>query len=168
MVMPCTLNKPAIDVQGYLDETRLYVTSPPMPLQEILASLMECSVVDYCEQICRWLHDNATHVLMIEKWLAVQGISLQDYLQILGDNGSSDGLKVWAALMALNWLVNVVISDTIWSTTHEGLDFAYPTILLTSFEHGMLCALEEQEWDLIMATAPPPPPVVTPIALRIG
>ncbi len=71
MVMLCTLNKPAMDVQGHLDETGLYVTSPPMLLQEILASLMECSVVDFYEQICRWLHDNATHVPMIEKWLAV-------------------------------------------------------------------------------------------------
>ena len=64
--------------------------------------------------------------------------------------------------------MNVVMSDTIWSTACEGLDFAYPTILLTSFEHGMLCALEEQEQDLMVAAAPPPPPVVTSIALRIG
>ncbi len=113
VVMLSTLNKPVTDVQDCLDETGLYVTSPPMLLQEILASLMEYSVVDFHEQICRWLHDNATHVLMIEKWLAVQGISLQDYLQILGRNGSSDGLEVWAASMALNQQVNVVMSDTI-------------------------------------------------------
>ena len=65
-----------MDVQEHQDETGLYVTSPPMLLQEILSSLLECSVVDFHEQMCRWLHDNATHVLMIEKWLAACGISL--------------------------------------------------------------------------------------------
>ncbi len=69
---------------------------------------------------------------MIEKWLAVRGISLQEYLEILGGNGSSDGLEIWAASMAMNQPVNVVMLDMIWSTAHEGLDFAYPTILLTS------------------------------------
>ena len=77
-----------------------------------------------------------------------------------------DGLEIWAASMALNQPVNVVISDMIWSTAHKGLDFVYPTTLLTSYEHGMLCALEEQEQDLMVAA--PTPPAVTLIALRTG
>ncbi len=126
-----------------------------MLLQEILASLLKSSVVDFHEQMYRWLHDNASNILMIEKWLAVRGISLQEYLEILGGNGSSDGLEIWAASIAMNQPVNVVMSDMIWSTTPEGLDFTYPTILLTSYEHGMLCTLEEPEQDR-GAAAPPP------------
>ena len=71
VVMLHALNKPVTDVQDHLDKTGLYATSPPMLLWEILASLLECSVVDFHEQICRWLHDNAMHIPMIEKWLAV-------------------------------------------------------------------------------------------------
>ena len=53
VVMLHALNKLVMDVQECLDETGLYATSPPMLLQEILASLLECSVVDFWEQMCR-------------------------------------------------------------------------------------------------------------------
>ncbi len=112
VIMPKVLNRPVGDVQEWLDETGLYATGPQVLLQENLSRLMECSVVDYWEQICRWLQDNAVHVPMTEKWLAVQGLNLQEYLAILGGNGASDGLEVWAASLVMNQPLNMVMADS--------------------------------------------------------
>ena len=135
-----------------------------MLLQENLSRLMECSVVDYREQICQWLQDNVIHVPMIEKWLAIWGLNLQEYLGILGSNGASDGLEVWAASLVINQPLNVVMADSVWCTAHDDLDFLYLTIMLISFECGMFCALDEQEQGELMQAAGPPTPTVKVVA----
>ena len=84
-----------------------------------------------------------THVPMIDKWLAVQGLNLQEYLGILGDNRTSDGLEVWVASLVMNQPLNAIMADSVWYTACDGLDFSYPTIMLTSFECGMFCALNK-------------------------
>ena len=75
---------------------------------------------------------------MIEKWLAIHGLNLQEYLGILGNNGASDGLEVWAASLAMNQPLNIIMADSVWCKAHDGLDFSYPTFMLTSFECGMI------------------------------
>ncbi len=101
---------------------------------------------------------------MIEKWLAIWGLNLQEYLGILGNNGASDGLEVWAASLAMNQPLNVIMADSVWCMAYDGLDFLYPTIMLTSFECSMFCALDKQEQRKLMQAAGPPTPSVKVVA----
>ena len=64
----------------------------------------------------------------------------------------------------MNQPLNVVMADSVWCTASDGLDFSYPTIMLTSYECGMFCALDEQEPQELMQAAGPPPPTVKVVA----
>ena len=61
------------------------------------------------------------------------------------------------------------MADSVWYTAHDGLDFSYPTIMLTSYECGMFCTLDEQEqWELMQAAGPPSPMVKVVAGPRKG
>ncbi len=79
---------------------------------------------------------------MIEKWLAVHGLTLQDYLLHLKGQGTSDGLELWLTSMGMDTPFNVVLEDVVWSTSHAGIDFQYPIFMLVSYTDFILC--EEQ------------------------
>ena len=81
--VPKVLNHPIHDVDVCLEEVGIYVLGPQVPNQNSLADLLECSVIDNREQICHWLHDWALQVPMIDKWIVVRGMNLQEYLDLL-------------------------------------------------------------------------------------
>ena len=82
---------------------------------------------------------------MIKKWLAVHGLILQDYLQQLKGQGTSDGLELWLTSMGMDTPFNVVLKDMVWSTSWVGIDFQYPIFMLVSYMDFILC--EEQSDD---------------------
>ncbi len=55
-----------------------------------------------------WLGHEATNVPMIEKWLAIHGLTLANYLAHLRNGGTSDGLELWAFSLATNKLVTII------------------------------------------------------------
>ncbi len=52
------------------------------------------------------------------------------------------------------------MADSVWYTARDGLDFSYPTIMLTSFECGIFCALDEQEQTELLQAAGPQTPTI--------
>ena len=97
---------------------------------------------------------------MIEKWLAVHGLTLADYIEHLWSSGTTDGLKVWLLLMATDTPVNIFQEDRVCSTSQQGLDLEYPSIVLMTYHSGVWCKEGSNE-----AEAGPPlevQPVVAP------
>ena len=56
----------------------------------------------------------------------------------------ADGLEAWLVSVAMNTLLNIMLEDTIWSSSASGLDFQYYTLVFTSFGMAVLCLPEEQ------------------------
>ena len=79
-MIPGVLNDPVHDPEGCLDEIGLVPTSNIKPLQELFADILECTVEDYQHMMVDWLGHIASDVQMIEKGLAVRGLTLLDYL----------------------------------------------------------------------------------------
>ena len=134
----------------------MYTTGPTMLIQDCLANILECTTSVYQEQIYYWLEQNSADLLMIEKWLVVRGILLSEYQQILGNQGALDGLEVWAASMAFDQPINVVPEDSVWGTTHNSIDFTYPTFLLSDYDKFVPCALSCEDVDQLAVAAPLP------------
>ncbi len=161
VAIPRALNKPARNVTDRNEEVDMYATGPAMLIQDCLANILECTTSVYHEQICHWLEQNSADLPMIAKWLAVRGISLPEYQQILGNQGALDGLEVWAASMAFNQPINMVLEDSVWGTAHDGIDFMYPTFLLSDYDKFVPCALSCEDADQpAVAAAPPTSPMV--------
>ncbi len=99
--MPKILNNPVKDTKSCIEEIRLQQRSPDMPIQHHLALLLECSVQDFHEQLGHWIHHFESDLPMILSWLAICGLSVEEYIALLEQQRDSDGLEVWAASMAL-------------------------------------------------------------------
>ncbi len=112
--------------------------------------------------------DNAGWVPMIEKWLMVCGLSLDEYFKILGDGGSSDGLEVWVTSLALDKAVNFVMEDSVWWTSVTGVDFKYPTFLLASYDELIPCAQQEDDLEEQGACVPARPDAVPVLSRNKG
>ncbi len=52
MSMPKVLNEPVYNLQERLDEIGLLALTEELPIQEHMASFLQCSVVDYHDQMC--------------------------------------------------------------------------------------------------------------------
>ncbi len=113
VTMPKALNRPVHSLDDRLEEIDMYATGPVMLIQDHLTALLQCSTVEFREQICQWMSRHVGDVGMIEKWLAVHGLSLQEYFRMLGEGTASDGLEVWATSMALNCPLNIVMEDCV-------------------------------------------------------
>lgn len=104
---------------------------------------MGCSAEEYYDMITDWISHTSSHMHMIEKWLAVCGLTIADYLGHLRSGGTSDGCELWCFCLAMNWPINVIQEKTIWSTACDGVDFMHPIIFMTSYTDGFLCKLED-------------------------
>ena len=127
-----------------------------MPLQDLIMSRLNCYTQDYHESLIDWIHQYAVDLPPIGNWLALQGLPLDDYCSHLLAGRAADGLEVWIASRAMSQPYNIVFEQTVWSTTSEGIDLAYPCLLLTSNREGMWCMSEDQCDQMMGAVAPHP------------
>ncbi len=123
------------------------------PLQGLLANILQCTVSCYCDMIVDWIGRAASHVHMIEKWLVVRGLTLADYLHHLREGSTSDGCELWCFLLAMNRPVTIVQEKSIWSMSHDGVDFAQCVILMILYTDGFLCCPDDQE-EVAMSGVP--------------
>ena len=142
VTVPQVLNKPVLDVGVCLDELGLTEKEPQMSIQDHLACMLQITSAKFQAHLSTWITNYASDVHMIEKWLAVCGLTLQDYLLHLKGQGTSDGLELWLTSMGMDTPFNVVLEDVVWSTSHAGIDFQYPIFMLVSYTDFILC--EEQ------------------------
>ncbi len=61
---------------------------------------------------------------------------------MLSTGTSVDGLKLWAAPMAMNILISVIIEDSIWSTDRAGVDLEGRCFILASYTDFVPCVLD--------------------------
>ena len=147
VTMPKVFNKPVVSPEDRLEELGMEALSPSLPIQNHLADLLQCLVEDYQALLNGWMIQYSSDLHMIKKWLAVHGLSIQEYSMHLLANGSSDSLELWMASMAMNIPINVVIEDSIWSTARDGVELAYTLLLLTTYNDAILCC-EVPDQDL--------------------
>ena len=72
----------------------------------------------------------------VHKCITMHGLSIDDYIAHLVEDGMANGLEVWLVGVAVNTPVNIVQEDTVWSSARSGLDFSFHTLVLTSFGMG--------------------------------
>ena len=145
ITIPQVLNNPVHDMISRLDKVGLTSISTVKPLQCLLADSLQCPVDTFCTMMVNWLGQVSSSVPMVEKWLAVWGLTLVDYLQHLQGKGTSDGLELWAFSLATDKPVTVVQESLVWSTSLQGADFQQLTVLMTTYNAGCLCHLEEED-----------------------
>ena len=157
--VPKVLNCPVHDMDACLEEVGMYALGPQVLIQNSLADLLEYLVTDYREQICHWLHNWALEVPMIEKWIVIRGMNLQEYLDLLSTGTSVDGLELWAASLAMNIPISIIMEDSIWSTDRAGVDLDGKCFILASYTDFVPCVLDrdaETVEEELAAAAPPP------------
>ncbi len=143
--VPRVLNDPICNLASHLDEIGLCAYTPTKPLQELLSDCLQCPIGEYHQMMVDWLGHEATNIPMIEKWLAVHGLTLADYLAHLRNGGTSDGLKLWAFSLATNKPVTIIQESSVWSMSMQGADFQQIIITMTSYTSGSLCTEEQSE-----------------------
>ncbi len=105
---------------------------------------------------------------MIEKWIAVRGMNLQEYLDMLSTGASVDGLELWAASMAMNILISVIMEDSIWSTDRAGVDLEGRCFILASYTDFVPCALDRDAENVVEELAAAAPPMTEPFVRCVG
>ena len=145
ITVPQVLNKLVLDVNAHLDELGLTEKEPQMSIQDHLACMLQTTSAEFQAHLSTWIMNYAPDIHMIEKWLAVHGLTLQDYLQHLKGQGASDGLELWLTSMGMDTPFKLVLEDVVWSTSWAGIDFQYPIFMLVSYTDFILC--EEQSDD---------------------
>ena len=164
--MPWILNDPVKNISEWMDEIGLCQMRPDAPIQEHLASLLECDVSDFRQQLVRWIRQYKSNVQIISSWLAVRGLTIEEYVTILEQGCESDGLEVWIASVALGQPLNIIFESSVWSTAFDGFDHSYPLLLLTSHTTVILCEEErvadKPDLSHLGAAAPPVLPLQCP------
>ena len=92
---------PVLNVPERLDKTGMMHLSEDAPLQQLFADYYSCTVQVFHDSLITWVGRYSSEVLMIEKWLAVCGLTLGDYIQHLRDGGTLDGLELWLSSWAM-------------------------------------------------------------------
>ncbi len=87
VTVPQVLNKPVLNVNAHLDELGLTEKEPWISIQDHLAYMLQTTSVEFWAHLSTWIVKYAPDIHMIEKWLAVHGLTLQDYLQDLKGQG---------------------------------------------------------------------------------
>ncbi len=72
------------------------------------------------------------------QWCAARGTDFGCYRWHLSEGRAADGLEVLLASIAMDTRINIVLEETVWSTSVDGLDFRYPTVILT-FSGAVAC-----------------------------
>ena len=93
VMVPKILNKPVVKLGERLEEIGFHPVGCEQPLQCLLADLLGTTVDVSREQLRHWIicHNNDVH--MIEKWLAVRGLDLSEYLTHLEMSGCVMGWR---------------------------------------------------------------------------
>ena len=154
ILIPQVLNRPVQDIGAHLEEIGMHACGTRVPLHHILACLLECTPETLCQQLWQWVLHYSSDVHMIEKWLALRGLELAEYLSHLQTEKDSDGLELWLVSLASGRPINVVMEDHVFSTSMSGLDFDFPMIMLLPDCEGLLCKLDVLD-DQPAATVPP-------------
>ncbi len=94
-------------------------------------------------------------------WLAICGLDVEEYVILLMNGGAADGLEVWIASIALGQPLNIIFDNSVWAIAHDGFDYSYTSLLLTSHCTAVLCEYvpdkDQQEEDLShLGVAAPP------------
>ena len=140
--MPKILNDPVKSVGECLDEIGLVQKMDCQPIQNLLVWLLEYEVSVYHQQIGAWVRMFESDLPIIGNWLAICRIDIEEYIAMLRNNCSADGLEVWITSLALGQPLNVIFESVVWSTMGDSFDHAYPSLLLTSYEEAILCEQE--------------------------
>ncbi len=158
--IPPVLNKPVKDPIDRAFEADVVLKGNELPLQCLLANLMQCKVDDYQFMLVAWMLEYHSDLHMMEKWLAVQDLDLETYAVHLSSCRLSDGLELWLASQAMNRPITMIMEDTVISTSVHSPDFAQLTFLLSHYIHGYLCSQDAVdpllEMDLAGKTAAAP------------
>ena len=164
--MPWILNDLVKNISKWMDETGLCQTRLDAPIQEHPVSLLECNMSDFRQQLVRWIWQYELDVQIISSWLAVRGLTIEEYITILEQGHESDRLEVWIASMALSQPLNIIFESLVWSTAFDGFDHSYPLLLLTSHTTVILCEEErvadKPDLSHLGAAAPPVLPLQCP------
>ena len=96
----------------------------------------------YKEDLADWILEYKSHLLPVTRWLFAQGLDIPDYVTHLANDGACDGLKIWLVSALSETPLNIVQEDTVLSMAKLGIDFAFPTIMLTLVGYGLLCEPE--------------------------
>ena len=126
MMILQVLNDPVHDIAMQLDKTGLQKMGDVTPLQGLLADILQCTVSCYHDMIVDWIGRVASHVHMIEKWLAVRGLTLADYLCHLREGSTSDGCELWCFLLATNRPITIVQENP--SGQHPGMGWTLRSV----------------------------------------
>ncbi len=154
--VPQVLNKPVIDLGSHLEEIRIHVCGDCSLLHHIMARLFECAPDMLQQQLWQWVLHFSHDVHMIEKWLAVRGLDLAEFLSYLESNRESDGLELWLLSLASDCPINVVMDDRVFLTGISRVDFDCPTVVLLPSCEAYLCELDTLEDEFGAAAALPP------------
>lgn len=92
--IPQVLNKPVLDIGVHLEEIGMHACGNKVPLHHILSWLLECLPATMHQQLRQWILHYNTDVHIIEKWLALHGLDLAEYLTHLQSDRDSDGLEL--------------------------------------------------------------------------
>ncbi len=153
--MPKVYNDPMLDVKDHLDEIGFRALGAVMPLQDLLAARLICFTTDYSDMIVKWIREFTSDLPIIGNWLALHGLTVDDNCDHLLTGGPADGLEIWTASQAMAQSFNIVFETVMWGTAHNGVDFIYPIMLLTSNSKGMWCVPKDQEQPMLVVTADP-------------
>ena len=64
---------------------------------------------------------------------------MEEYVALMAQGGEVDGLEVWVASMALEHPLNVIFESAVWSTSADGFDTTYQSLLMMSHYTVVLC-----------------------------
>ncbi len=127
----------------------------PTNLQDLLADLVPVPQDVYQQSFVTWLRQYALYLPMVFNWLSSCGLTIDEYCQHLLEEGILDGLEVWLLCLAANVQLNIVQEDYMWSSSQQGVNFAFPTFVLTSYGFTVLCLLEDDNPEVESALPTP-------------
>ncbi len=140
-----TLNRPVCSVGDKCKKFGLAVFGEAVPLQDLLADILQLSYADYHPIIIYWLKAKAALLLQVQNWLATRSLMLEDYVAHMLEEGWCNGLELWLYYVAANININIIQEDHTWSALYSGLNFADPIFILTDYGFAMPCLPEEDE-----------------------
>lgn len=111
---PKVFNDPVKNVPERLDETSMVAQGIVMPLQDLLASCLGCYTKDYWNALVQWIQVNAPELPSVGNWLALRGLTLDEYCEHLLKNGAADGLEIWLASRAMAQPFNIIFENSVW------------------------------------------------------
>ncbi len=128
---PVVLTGLVWDLKYKCDETGLQPRGYPCPLQILLVELSSLVAVRYWVHLVSWMRRHSHALQFAHWWCNARGLDFGQYRKHLLEGGAADGLEVLLASVAMDTRINLVFEDTVWSTSADGPDFKFPTIILT-------------------------------------